>query len=613
MTSHDFYYSDSRNVSCFCDNEEFRKFLLAILKPEKLRQAIKMASTEIEEIIFGLNNTASTDPTIDQKCLMDIPTEIMTWLQHFNAIFLHGFTVNYGHGISGPLYANEQWVANGYSINVNGTVDCSPEDYMDIKDVGLVIESPAELPINISVNGNIFLPPESFFVGLTEITDGCAIFSDGIYGPIPFSNIIAAIDIIERATDPDPRFDKLLFGPCLYKACTPANDLQSDANGILFGGSSWNGPVNRAYPNDTIIIFSIPVWDTGAVFIDTDYATAGLQPCRAIFHFYAVTGNITDPASATYTSSSNYTISRNTTGMFAGSTFAPAAEIEDGTIGNFAGQIVADRYRWSSPASGVNILNYADTGDSCQGNFACYPPSNYTRTLTTLTTSATRTVTVSDASSTTTTTLETSTITESVPPTVVIAGTVTIPTYIIEQDTIVATETVEVDTTTTTIIIASTATEISTVIIDSIAQVIIPQVSTEYISSVTYRTDVQTEIISQTDTYYLPITITTVVTETTTLPATVYATSTVTETVTSSRIVEPFTFTLPTSENPSASFSLSSSSSSYFVSSSDEPSTTTSTTTVIETVYIASCTKKGDHYHDGQKTQARFHVTPLWS
>lgn len=168
------------------------------------------------------------------------------------------------------------------------------------------------------------------------------------------------------------------------------------------------------------------------IYLTTDYITAGLQPCRAIFHFYPVKGNIKIPSTAEYTRGL-FTILRDTSYIFAGLTMAPqglifkwifffqsrttnfffcVAMIQDGSKGNFAGQIIGRTYQWANPDNGTDILDYRDAGDaSCQRNSICYSvPSNHSisaTTTTSLTMTASTTFTIKPKSTeiTTTTTL----------------------------------------------------------------------------------------------------------------------------------------------------------------------------------------------------------------
>ncbi|KAG1086040.1 hypothetical protein G6F42_021150 [Rhizopus arrhizus] len=375
-------------------------------------------------------NAISTNSDVDQECLSDLPEVVMAWLQHFNAIALEGFSTGGGHAISGPLYVQGYFLAIGYSINGQSTVDCGPENQDIISKTGLVVNYGTGAYVNIALNGNSFLPVSSITQILQESAN-CVSYQSGYFGPVSFSSMVAALSTIENAlinlpttlqiksdgtmydANPrtDPRFDKVKFAPCLYQTCPAGEVTDSDSGVVLFNGAQWKGPTNRAYPSDSIIVFSIPVWKDFFIYLTTDNIGAGLEPCRAIFHFYPVNGNTNDPRSGVYDLNAQAELVRDSNGYLGGLTFAPKMVISDGDNGGFAGQLVGRAYQWRNPSGGTNILNYDDTGDLCQGQFVCFPPTNYTRPPIT-----THSVTIT----TTTTTEATSTVLDTV--------TVTLPT-----------------------------------------------------------------------------------------------------------------------------------------------------------------------------------------
>ncbi|KAL7331867.1 hypothetical protein PS15p_203995 [Mucor circinelloides] len=365
-------------------------------------------------------NAISTNSDVDQECLSDLPEVVMAWLQHFNAIALEGFSTGGGHAISGPLYVQGYFLAIGYSINGQSTVECGPENQDIISKTGLVVNFGTGAYVSIALNGNSFLPVSSITQILQESAN-CVSYQTGYFGPVSFSSMVAALSTIENAlinlpttlqiksdgtmydANPrtDPRFDKVKFAPCLYQSCPTGEVTDSDAGVVLFNGARWKGPTNRAYPSDSIVVFSIPVWKDFFIYLTTDNIGAGLQPCRAIFHFYPVSGNTNVPRSGVYDSNAQAELVRDSNGYMGGLTFAPKMVISDGDNGGFAGQLVGRAYQWRNPSGGTNILNYGDTGDLCQGQFVCFPPTNYTRPpitthsvtiTTTITTEATSTV-----------------------------------------------------------------------------------------------------------------------------------------------------------------------------------------------------------------------------
>ncbi|KAK4518309.1 RNA-splicing factor [Mucor velutinosus] len=91
-------------------------------------------------IFADTGNAISTNSSVDQNCLSDLPEVVMAWLQHFNAIVLETFVVSSGHSISGPLYVQGQFIGQFYSVNGQSTVDCSPENEDIISNTGLVID-----------------------------------------------------------------------------------------------------------------------------------------------------------------------------------------------------------------------------------------------------------------------------------------------------------------------------------------------------------------------------------------------------------------------------------------------------------------------------------------
>lgn len=62
------------------------------------------------------------------------------------------------------------------------------------------------------------------------------------------------------------------------------------------------------------------------IYLTTDHISAGLQPCRAIFHFYPVTGDHKIPSSSKFTQGL-FTIVRDTSYMFSGLIMAPQGKL----------------------------------------------------------------------------------------------------------------------------------------------------------------------------------------------------------------------------------------------------------------------------------------------
>lgn len=199
-------------------------------------------------------------------------------MQHFNAIALEGFVTGGGHAISGPLYVQGQFIAQSYSINGQSTVDCSDGNQDIISKVGLVIKFTTGTYLNIALNGNAYVPRLSSATVLQESAN-CMVYQNDYYGPVSFATMVAALATIEKAlinlpvtlriksdgtmvdADPrtDPRFDKVQFSPCTYQTCPVGVVTDSDTGVILFNGNQWKGPTNRAYPDDSIIVFSVNI------------------------------------------------------------------------------------------------------------------------------------------------------------------------------------------------------------------------------------------------------------------------------------------------------------------------------------------------------------------
>lgn len=191
---------------------------------------------------------------------------------------MEGFVTGGGHAISGPLYVHGQYIGQAYSINGQSTVDCSPENQDIISKTGLVIEFTTGAYVNIALNGNAYLPRTSITTVLQESAN-CVIYQTGYFGPVSFSTMVAALQTIENAlinlpttlqiksdgtmvdANPrtDPRFDKVQFSPCTYQTCPVGLVTNSNTDVVLFNGANWKGPTNRAYPDDSIVIFSVNI------------------------------------------------------------------------------------------------------------------------------------------------------------------------------------------------------------------------------------------------------------------------------------------------------------------------------------------------------------------
>lgn len=142
--------------------------------------------------------------------------------------------------------------------------------------MGLIVDAVSGMPVNIIVNGNIHVPPQSP-LSVIQKSGHCTSDTTGHYEPVPFQDVSNELDSIEKSLLSLPitlqldakgrlskvsertnqNYDKIEFGPCLYQTCTQFKDHQSDAGIILFNKSPWTGPVQSAYPNDSIIIFSV--------------------------------------------------------------------------------------------------------------------------------------------------------------------------------------------------------------------------------------------------------------------------------------------------------------------------------------------------------------------
>ncbi|GAA5799146.1 hypothetical protein HPULCUR_004556 [Helicostylum pulchrum] len=301
----------------------------------------------------------------------------------FTGIFFGDFITTDGQDISGPLAVRGNMSASTYTINANHDVDCS-DVKNNLNGYGLVVGGNYNGGGN-RVRGAIFLPAGTDTSTIQQLNSDCPIITDKGTGLLDFGQtytnavsasqklsnfgptiLLSSSDKLTRISDKVGDFDVVTMNTCEF-GCTFHSGQLSDPTKMLYGIGNWNGPQDMSWP--MALIVNIPVTVGSTITIAGNQPSLGILPCSTLYNFYPsdLAGN--------YLSGKIY-FNRNTGGQLGGLTLAPEADINDSDTGSFAGQLIANNYKWQN--NGVEIHDYVAIGGRCTTFLGCLPIENNT-------------------------------------------------------------------------------------------------------------------------------------------------------------------------------------------------------------------------------------------
>ncbi|CEP11621.1 hypothetical protein [Parasitella parasitica] len=162
-------------------------------------------------------------------------------------------------------------------------------------------------------------------------------------------------------------YEALSFHSCAGQVCSHHPLLESDPDEILFGKGNWNGVQGSDIDPLKTYVMNIPVLNGDTIEINGNNPSLGFNPCKLIYNFYPV------DQFGTFLPEGEFTLIRRTASQFGGFTLAPRGHIIDGSVGNFAGNIVGMDYTWENLNAGVEIHDYHAAGGDCDYYEGCVP------------------------------------------------------------------------------------------------------------------------------------------------------------------------------------------------------------------------------------------------
>ncbi|KAI8643158.1 hypothetical protein BD408DRAFT_415365 [Parasitella parasitica] len=302
----------------------------------------------------------------------------------FTGIFFGDFYTGDGTDILGGLAVEGNFHAPDYVVNANHGANCSAVD--SLNSYGLVVGG-ITTTTNTQVHGSAYLSMGGTVNEVKELEGGCIVTDELGTGIFDFKQV-KEMAIVSNADfahftptailNPDgtityTRGDELtlyeIFGfhSCAGQICSQYTSLESDPSAIFFGEGNWNGVQGSTIDPLKTYVMNIPVLDGDTIVIDSNNPSLGFNPCKLIYNFYPV------DAFGNYLPEGEFTLIRRTANQFGGFTLAPRGHIVDGSVGNFAGNIVGLDYTWENLNAGVEIHDYHAAGGDCDYYEGCIP------------------------------------------------------------------------------------------------------------------------------------------------------------------------------------------------------------------------------------------------
>ncbi|KAL7328688.1 hypothetical protein PS15p_206918 [Mucor circinelloides] len=297
----------------------------------------------------------------------------------FNGVFFGNFITSEAQDILGPLAVGGDFSGHAYTVNARHGQDCA-DDTNSFAGYGLIVGKDGlnAKYSDIHVNGAVFLPDGSDTRNIEELDSTCSVYNDRGTGLMNFTqvqlNAIAASQqfsllpptlhlssdgTLTRLAISRIGYDVITFGSC--STCSYGTNFSSP-DALYYGQGNWNGPMGMSWPSRLIINI--------AVLADTTMTVVGNQPslgmnvCNTVLNFYP-----SDDVGSYKRGS--FVLDRSTGGQLGGFMLLPEGDIIDEDHGEFAGQIVANNYRWR--CNGIEIHDYQSIGGSCLTTDVCIP------------------------------------------------------------------------------------------------------------------------------------------------------------------------------------------------------------------------------------------------
>ncbi|KAG1100098.1 hypothetical protein G6F42_017723 [Rhizopus arrhizus] len=289
----------------------------------------------------------------------------------FTGVFFGNFITSEAQDIFGPLAVGGDFSGHAYTVNTRHGENCA-DITNSFEGYGLIVgkEGLNAKYSDIHVNGAVFLPDGSNARNAEELDSTCSVYNDRGTGLMNFTQVqLNAIAASQQFSLLPPTlhlssdgtltrldvnrigYDVITFGSC--STCSYGTNFSSP-DALYYGQGNWNGPMGMSWPSRLIINI--------AVLADTTMTVVGNQPslgmnvCNTVLNFYP-SDNV-----GSYKSGS-FVLDRSTGGQLGGFMLLPEGDIIDENHGEFAGQIVANNYRWR--CNGIDIHDYQAIGGSC--------------------------------------------------------------------------------------------------------------------------------------------------------------------------------------------------------------------------------------------------------
>ncbi|EPB88519.1 hypothetical protein HMPREF1544_04632 [Mucor circinelloides 1006PhL] len=297
----------------------------------------------------------------------------------FNAIFFGNFITSEAQDIVGPLAVAGDFSAHAYTVNTQHGANCT-DVTNNFNGYGLIVgeENPAVIYSDVHVHGAVFLPDGSSRGNIQELDSACSVYNDRGTGLMNFTQVkLNAIEAAQQFALMSPTlhlssdgtltrlsesiigYDVITFGSCT--TCSYDSNFSSP-DAIYYGQGNWNGPMGMSWPSKLII--NIAVLTNTTITIQGNQPSLGMNVCNTVLNFYP-SDNVG------FYQSGPFQVDRSTGGQLGGFMLLPEGDIIDENHGEFAGQIVANNYRWSG--SGIEIHDYYAIGGSCLTTDVCIP------------------------------------------------------------------------------------------------------------------------------------------------------------------------------------------------------------------------------------------------
>ncbi|KAL9538625.1 hypothetical protein MBANPS3_010788 [Mucor bainieri] len=416
----------------------------------------------------GYSNATPRDEfSIDfERCRDDkFPTNQV--LDRFTGIFFGDFITYDSLASLGPLAVEGDFSAPNYVVNANHGAICSRT--RSFPSYALVVGGNVDTQ-NTMAYGSAYINGTGTLDQIVIEEKGCSVFDNKKTGVFSFPSVKEDLLLANQLlAEHEPtafllrtgtltpfrdrqmdNYEILTFHTCGQTTCSIFPKLESQPDGMFLGQGDWKGPnspTNRA----KTYVYNIPVANGGSVTLDTTNPSAGLNICKTLFNIYPVDEN------GQFVPDGEFTLNRKTGGQLEGFINAPLGNIIDGSVGNFAGNVVGKSYTWEKPSDGVELHDMKAGGGSCEAYDGCMPfflPPGVSKTTSRKTTT-TKATTKTTSKGTTTTTedvdvetlTDTLTVTKLQPATTTVTDTATL----LSQDTATTTLVQQVGAVTNTV------------------------------------------------------------------------------------------------------------------------------------------------------------------